>query len=370
MNTLLQQQADGETNVSTISKNTSPNEPQKRTQCGFFFYHSWLEDISELPLNIQREIIFAVAKYAAERNTPADLSPAASVAFKFCKRIIDYDLERRQETEKRNKKTGKHIPKNETTTSTQTPENHPLQPSANNTETHFRTQTSQNADTHSLPNIPNNDAPHLPTPNPQNADTHSLPNDNASAYYNQESGIENQESEIKPSLLEEKEKASSLFSQLSENTAQPNLISNPRKNTRPNHLQEVIDYWKTENLKSSAQEFFDYYQSTDWKNKQGENLRSWKLAAKNWERYFLTNILPLRKKAEAANLSLQLCEENAATAFQERQRQRQALEADFDEWKRRAVSPEEGRRAYQIALQQTGGDPEAAIELLKRNRDD
>lgn len=397
MNTFLPQTADGETQVSTISKNASTPQTTTRTACGFFFYHSWLDDISDLPLDIQREVIFAIAQYAAAKTLPTELSPAASVAFKFCKRIIDYDLERRQDSEKRNKKQGKSSPKSTATKPSQPADFHSLQqtsapptqierlspqntiPSASPTVPTF---SAQLPDSHSLPPSPippaQNPNPQTSFPTPQPTDTHPLHPNASSPYYNQESRIENQELKINNPLSPEKKEKDSSFSQLSNATnfeapstqplTEPFPTAKSSKNSRPTNLDEVATYWREENLKSSAQEFFDYYQSTHWRNKQGESLRSWKLAAKNWERYFLTNILPHRQKAEAANLSLKLTEENAATALQERERQRQTLESDFDEWKRRAVSPEEGHRAYQLALEETGGDAIAAIELLKRRR--
>lgn len=397
MNTFLPQTADGETQVSTISKNASSPQTTTRTACGFFFYHSWLDDISALPLDTQREVIFAIAQYAAAKTLPAELSPAASVAFKFCKRIIDYDLERRQDSEKRNKKQGKSSPKSTAKKSPQPADSYSLQPTSAPPAQNDRlspqntipsaspsapTFSAQLPDSHSLQptSAPSaqNSTTQTPLPTPQPTDTHPLHPNASSPYYNQESRIENQELKINNPLSPEKKEKDSSFSQLSNETnfaaptpqplAEPIPTSKSSKNSRPTNLDEVATYWREENLKSSAQEFFDYYQSTHWRNKQGESLRSWKLAAKNWERYFLTNILPLRQKAEAANLSLKLTEENAATALQERERQRQTLESDFDEWKRRAVSPEEGRRAYQLALEETRGDALAAIELLKRRR--
>ena len=371
MNTFFPQPTDGGTPVPTISipsshptnatetaltptpQTTTSPSPISRTTCGFFFYHSWLDDIADLPLDVQREVIFAVAKYAAFKTIPSDLSPAASVAFRFCKRIIDYDLSRRQENEKRSKRSPKSSARAATSNPSQPADSHPLAPS-------------------SYPSAPSP----LSTPpsNPaQPADSHPLApssqisaETSRSAYNNLESRVENQESIIQNENSLKKKEEDFSFSQLSNSSTYHSAPSS--KNSRPASLEEVATYWRTENLKSSAQEFFDYYQSTQWRNKQGELLRSWKLAAKNWERYFLTSILPLRQKAEAVSLSLQLCEENANTAAQERERQRKTLETNFDQWKRRAVSPEEGRRAYQLALEETGGDPQAAIELLKRKR--
>lgn len=399
MNTFFPQPTDGGTPVPTISipsshptnatetaltptpQTTTSPSPISRTTCGFFFYHSWLDDIADLPLDVQREVIFAVAKYAAFKTIPSDLSPAASVAFRFCKRIIDYDLSRRQENEKRSKRSPKSSARAATSNPSQPADSHPLAPSSYpSAPSPLSTPPSnpaQPSDSHSLaPSSQNSTSSPAPPPpsNPaQPADSHPLApssqisaETSRSAYNNLESRVENQESIIQNENSLKKKEEDFSFSQLSNSSTYHSAPSS--KNSRPASLEEVATYWRTENLKSSAQEFFDYYQSTQWRNKQGELLRSWKLAAKNWERYFLTSILPLRQKAEAVSLSLQLCEENANTAAQERERQRKTLETNFDQWKRRAVSPEEGRRAYQLALEETGGDPQAAIELLKRKR--
>lgn len=52
-------------------------------------------------------------------------------------------------------------------------------------------------------------------------------------------------------------------------------------------LKEVKEYFKQNDMKSDPKEFYKYNQEFDWKDKNGNPIKSWKRAAKGWERSFI-----------------------------------------------------------------------------------
>lgn len=102
--------------------------------------------------------------------------------------------------------------------------------------------------------------------------------------------------------------------------------------------EEVAAFWAAEGLTAEAQAFFDHYQARHWRGRDGAPLHSWQWAARNWERIFLRDIVPIRQKVAAKTAAQQAA---------------------------RACSYAEAKAAFERALLRTGGDEAAALELLK-----
>ncbi|RRD76249.1 hypothetical protein EII14_08060 [Alloprevotella sp. OH1205_COT-284] len=73
---------------------TAKAEGEKRKRSGFMFYTSWIDDIRKLPLNEQKELIFALVMYGTKGLKPTALSMNTEIYFNFCHRVINYDLDR------------------------------------------------------------------------------------------------------------------------------------------------------------------------------------------------------------------------------------------------------------------------------------
>lgn len=69
--------------------------------------------------------------------------------------------------------------------------------------------------------------------------------------------------------------------------AQPYLIFKEVKNrrmvTKPS-LDQIREYIYTENLMVDPEKFFDYYESQGWKLSNGNRMKDWKAACRNWHR--------------------------------------------------------------------------------------
>ena len=52
----------------------------------------------------------------------------------------------------------------------------------------------------------------------------------------------------------------------------------------PPSLSEVNQFWMDENLRGSPEAFFDYFTAQGWKLSNGNAMKDWKAAARNWSR--------------------------------------------------------------------------------------
>lgn len=138
-------------------------------------------------------------------------------------------------------------------------------------------------------------------------------------------------------------------------------------------FDEVESYWKLRGFKSDAREFFDFYEVRGWMTKRNARVRSWKSAACMWEDKFRRDVLPARRREEAAVAAAEMAERRSREAA-ERQRIRseehEACMAEADRRAATAVTREQGRQMYQTALALTQGDEDRALELLRRASDE
>lgn len=131
--------------------------------------------------------------------------------------------------------------------------------------------------------------------------------------------------------------------------------------------EEVEAYWAQEGLTSVAREFFDYYAARNWYGRERTRLRNWQVAARNWERKFLRDIAPIRLKDAKRTTAQQQEVARVAEIARLRAQARIEREQRYAQQQARACSYAEARAAYERALQLTGGDAAAAMEMLKRS---
>ena len=153
---------------------------------------------------------------------------------------------------------------------------------------------------------------------------------------NQESKISNQ----KPVEIEKKEEA------------------HPR-------LEEVNDYWREHGYKSSAEDFWLYYEARGWTSNKGFPLRSWQRAAIMWEDKFRREVLPLRRREAAAEAAIQR-DRQAVEAQRIRREERINRETEAEDRAAHAVTREQGTFMYNRARQLANGDEQQALDLLRR----
>lgn len=158
---------------------------------------------------------------------------------------------------------------------------------------------------------------------------------------NQQSEINNQQSTLE---TEEKEEAQAQFS-------------------------EVEAYWRERGFKSDAREFYNYYEAHGWLNRKGTRIQSWKKAALMWEDKFRRDVLPVRRREQAAEQAARRAA-RSAEAQQIRQKAREEHSAEAAHSAAVAVSRDVGRRMYAEALRMTNGDNDAALRLLRKAEDD
>lgn len=132
---------------------------------------------------------------------------------------------------------------------------------------------------------------------------------------------------------------------------------------------DVEAYWHEHGYKSNAREFFDYYDTRDWLNRKGERIQSWKKAAVMWEDKFRRDVLPVRRREQAAEAA-----ERKARQISEREQIRTAVrldrEAEADRRAAVAVTPDVAKRMYEEALRLSAGNEDQALALLRRADDD
>lgn len=155
---------------------------------------------------------------------------------------------------------------------------------------------------------------------------------------------------------------------------QQSVISNQqsvlgkKEEARP-QFSDIEAYWQEHNFRSDAREFFDYYDARDWLNHKSERVQSWKKAALMWEDKFRRDVLPIRRREQAAEAA-----ERKALQAAEREGIRTAVrhdrEAEADRRAAVAVTPEVAKRMYEAALRLSAGNEDEAIALLRRADDD
>lgn len=132
---------------------------------------------------------------------------------------------------------------------------------------------------------------------------------------------------------------------------------------------EVEVYWQQRGFKSSAREFYDFYDLRQWVGRRGERISSWKKAACMWEDKFRRDVLPVRRR-EAEVEARELRQQRQAENRRIREAEREAREAEDAQRGAHAVTREQGRYMYDRALRLTDGDESAAMALLKRSSQD
>lgn len=158
-----------------------------------------------------------------------------------------------------------------------------------------------------------------------------------------------------------------------------NSTSNEEKKEEEEALSRVVDfseieaYWKERSFKSDARDFYGHYEACGWTTRRGCIVQSWKKAACMWEDKFRRDVLPARRREEAAVAAAEMAERRSREAA-ERQRIRseehEACMAEADRRAATAVTREQGRQMYQTALALTQGDEDRALELLRRASDE
>lgn len=134
-------------------------------------------------------------------------------------------------------------------------------------------------------------------------------------------------------------------------------------------FSEVEAYWRERGFKSDAREFYNYYEAHGWLNRKGTRIHSWKKAALMWEDKFRRDVLPVRRREQAAEQAARRAA-RSAEAQQIRQKAREEHSAEAAHSAAVAVSRDVGRRMYAEALRMTNGDNDAALRLLRQAEDD
>lgn len=157
--------------------------------------------------------------------------------------------------------------------------------------------------------------------------------------------------------------------QQSEISNQQSILGKEKEEEAHPRFSEVQDYWREHNFKSAVREFFDYYDARDWLNHKGEHMQSWKKAAVMWEDKFRRDVLPMRRREQAAEAAMHKAHQ-AAERENIRTAVRQDREAEADRRAATAVTPEVAKRMYEEALRLCAGNDDAALALLQRADDD
>lgn len=185
-------------------------------------------------------------------------------------------------------------------------------------------------------------------------------NNRKRAEMNHERCVENQRTDHKKPILN---------TQDTEHSTQHSSSAEEKKEEALARFADVEVYWRQRGFKSSAREFYDYYEARDWMNRRGERIASWKKAACMWEEKFRRDVLPVRRReqmAEARERREQMAVENRRI----REAEREAREAEDAQRGAHAVTREQGRYMYDRALRLADGDDAAAMTLLERSSRD
>lgn len=147
------------------------------------------------------------------------------------------------------------------------------------------------------------------------------------------------------------------------------LSEKDKKEEAQAQFSEVEAYWRERGFKSDAREFYNYYEAHGWLNRKGTRIHSWKKAALMWEDKFRRDVLPVRRREQAAEQAARRAA-RSAEAQQIRQKAREEHSAEAAHSAAVAVSRDVGRRMYAEALRMTNGDNDAALRLLRQAEDD
>lgn len=148
------------------------------------------------------------------------------------------------------------------------------------------------------------------------------------------------------------------------------LLPEPKEKEEVRPLYSDVEaYWQERGFKSSAREYYDYYEGCGWFSRKGERIRSWKKAAIMWEDKYRRDILPVRRAEQAAERAEQRAQREAETR-QQRSAERRQQSAEADRRAAVAVSPDLARRMYATALREADGDESRAMALLRQAEDD
>lgn len=137
-----------------------------------------------------------------------------------------------------------------------------------------------------------------------------------------------------------------------------------KEEARP-RFEEVEQYWQERRMKSDAREFYDFYERRDWIGKRGGRIQSWKKAALLWDDKFRRDVLPLRRREEAA-AKAERSKERSRENERIRQEERLAREAEEDTRAARAVDHRLGLYMYRRALELCHGDETQAMRLTQQ----
>lgn len=150
----------------------------------------------------------------------------------------------------------------------------------------------------------------------------------------------------------------------------PNTLSEEKKEEEAlARFADVEVYWQQRGFKSSAREFYDFYDLRQWVGRRGERMQSWKKAACMWEDKFRRDVLPVRRREAQAEAREQR-EQRQAENRRIREEQREARKAEADDRAVHTVTREQSRYMYSRAMALAGGDDTRAMELLERSAHD
>ena len=137
-----------------------------------------------------------------------------------------------------------------------------------------------------------------------------------------------------------------------------------KEEARP-RFEEVEAYWRERQLKSCAREFYDYYESRGWVGCRGGQIQSWKRAALLWDDKFRRDVLPMRRREEAAAKAERRADQRRENE-RIRREERLAREAEADTRAARAVDHQLGLYMYRRAVELCHGDEDQAMRLTQQ----
>lgn len=186
-------------------------------------------------------------------------------------------------------------------------------------------------------------------------------NNRKRADMNHERCVENQRTDHKKPIINNQE---SIIS-----NQESSSIEEKKEEEALARFADVEVYWQQRGFKSSAREFYDFYELRQWVGRRGERISSWKKAACMWEDKFRRDVLPVRRREQMAE-ARERRELQAAENRRIREAEREAREAEDAQRGAHAVTREQGRYMYDRALRLSDGDDAAAMALLERSSRD
>lgn len=171
-----------------------------------------------------------------------------------------------------------------------------------------------------------------------------------------------------PRAVENQRKASEepliVNSKLSIDNSKSLSVEKKKEEARP-RFSDIEAYWRERQMKSCAREFYDFYESRGWLGRNGAHIQSWKRAALMWEDKFRRDVLPLRRREEAA-AQAERRKERSRENERIRQEERLAREAEADSRAARAVDHRLGLYMYRRAVELCHGDEQQAMRLTQQ----